>query len=234
MAQNQLIFTDEFNGSGLDAAWQVTLRDDVGNAGTNGWDFDVNLTQPSYLTVRDITAANPVANDWRIVDLDRAVPPLGNFHITIRIAWNSDGPAGQAPILANQRLFVEVLDGTGFRMIGNAGFNDSWGNDFGTRTINGCCIAPSSLPASGSALVEVDRTGTTLTFVWDGSVLHTQTISTQGAETIRIQFSHFGGADAHMGTLSVDSITVEGTLRDNEDDCPNSDLSPTVVIPLDI
>jgi hypothetical protein len=189
-AQNQLIFTDHFDDGILDPAWQVAFEGLDGLAIVNGWDFDESVTQASYLTVRDITGANSGVGDWRQVILRRTVPPLGDFHVAMRIAWNS-------PLAANGRLTVSARDGDSNPLVTRAGFADFWGNDFGTRHMDfppcggALCSVPSSLPETGSALVEIDRTGNTFTFMWDGSTIFSTTIGTQAAEKIELAFLFF-------------------------------------------
>ena len=66
--QSTVIFTDDFDVGILDPAWTITFDH------ADAWDFDESITQQSHLTVRDITGPTSLANLWRRVFLNRAIP----------------------------------------------------------------------------------------------------------------------------------------------------------------
>ena len=215
-AQNLPIFSDHFDDGIIDPNWEVLFESLDGIAITTGGVFDESITQPSDFTVHDITVATSGTSDFPTISLNRTIPALGDFHITMNISWSSEGPSGESPIQAIHALLASMLDGTGSTLFKRAGFADPWNNDTGTRTmqIPPCCGVPSSLPASGSAQVELDRTGNTLNFVWDGATAFTTPIGTQPAKKIKLRFERWDGPSGvphHMGTLAIDQITVEGT-----------------------
>ncbi len=210
---SRLIFEDHFNGPNLDSNWEITFGStDNGIATTNGWDFDVNST----LTVRGFTGQTFNINDWGGVFLTRTVPALRDFNIEMKISWDSAG-TGSNLDRAVQFIFVKAFPGNvpvspcscPDRLFG-AGYFDPWGDDTGTRKYQGWNSGPSSLPAAGSALIEIERSGDIATMTWDGIVVHSQTISTEPAEKIQIVIAGFENTASIFGTIFVDSIIVTG------------------------
>ena len=233
LAVNQLIFSDEFDDGVLDPAWEVSFKND-GNAVTTDWDYDESVSQPSWLTVRDVFGPTNEWGAWNIVELSRVIPALGDFNITMHISWESEA----LPLQFIQVLEVDVLDENGTAIIRGAGYNDSWGgDDSGTPASPSCCYAPGSLYLDGTADVEIDRTGNVFTFTFStnyptsASAYHTSSITTQDAEKVVLRFR---GSDAELhniGTLAIDHFAVEGApiytdgdgdgVLDADDNCPN-------------
>ncbi len=211
-AQTQTIFTDDFNDGILDPTWQINFVDDDGITRTTGWDFEEQVAPDSNLIVRDVIGSTP-ATGWRVVNLHRTFSPLTDFHITMAISWSSEGPNSEPNIEAIHNILLTILDEAGSLIVRRAGFTDSWGNDNGTRVMvsPSCCIVPSSLGETGSAEVELVRTGANLDFIWDGVTVFSSPIGLEPASQIRLSFEHFDSASSHMGTLFMDEIKVEGT-----------------------
>ncbi len=213
-AQSQLIFEDHFDDGVLDPAWTIFFKPD-GSTVATGWDHDESVERASWLTIREIIGAtNP--GEWKQVELQRAIPPLGDFRITMRLSW--DTPPPFEPFL--QVLEVRVLDGSGTQIVAGAGYNDSWGNDYGTHFVAFPCVTqnpggffchdPSSAGPSGEADVEIDRTGNVFTFTWNGpgARVYTATALTLDAELVAINLRQFH--NTNFGTLAIDHFSVEG------------------------
>jgi hypothetical protein len=219
-AQNQFIFEDHFDDGVLDPAWSVVFTPDGGAVAT-GWDYDESVERASWLTVREILGANTNSAEWKLVDLKRSIPPVGDFNITMKIAWATPPPFE----VFSQVLLVFVYDGSGTAIVSAAGYNDSWSNDYGTHFVAGPCVTqnpggfychdPSSAGLNGEATVEIDRTGNQFTFTWNGpgARVYTSPVSTADAEQVMLTFRVPAYDITNFGTLAIDRITVEGTLK---------------------
>ena len=216
-AVNQLIFTDHFDDGVLDPAWEISF------ANANAWDFDESLTQPSYLTVRDITENQVGTGQWSVVYLTREIPPISDFHIEAFISWDDTGPPGSNISAAIHALRVDATNSANDFILDGTGYFGAWGHTSGSMYSQGTTSTggtflfnpPSgTLPFIGNALIEMDRVGSAYTFSWNGVEVFSSTIIDTDIEKIRLRFQYFSypPVASHVGTLAIDYITVEGTL----------------------
>jgi hypothetical protein len=218
-AQNELVLIDDFDDGLLDPAWDITFTGD-GAFTTDGWDYEESGTS---LISRDITSTPSSAFGWRMIEVSRSIPPVGDFRIEASIAWDSEPPPGH-PLSANfaaQVVAFTFADGDGNWLINKVGYVDAWSAGAGgekqfSSPFGIFQTGPYTVPNAGSAFVEVNRVGNLYEFLWDGVLLFSATGPTTEIEEVILLFrksatsTPVGGG--LMGTLSFDYILVEGEL----------------------
>lgn len=198
------ILFDHFDNGTLDPAWDVSLSN------ATGWTYSESGTT---LTVTDISSTvidSGSGGEWAKVLLARSIDPLGDFGLEFAFSWDCEGSTH-----AVQNLFVELLD-AGSNRVARAGYYDPWGPSLGAKSAGiGAThthTGPNSLDYSGDALVEIVRVGDSITALWDGMALLTETAGAPITQ-VRISFEYYayddGVSDASFfGTESVDYINV--------------------------
>lgn len=168
-AQAAVVFYDDFVDEGTyDQTWREFPQ--------NAWDWNASIAD-SKLTVRDFNTwvSNVTFDDtWALItlfhDFDTA---LSDFNVEFQFAWSSDDPSSaEQSVKAMQRMYVQIYDDDGVQ-IARAGYSDSWVTAHGGQhaKINGgeeIDANQNSLGASGSAAINISRTGDELVLAWDG------------------------------------------------------------------
>lgn len=229
---DQLLF-DNFEGPMLNPHWSVEFRGNV--AMTNDWEFDVDMSRPSSLAVHDILASNSQANDWRIVEVSQPISIVGDYRIEAAIGWDTEIPAGYpgGALDASQRLVIELRSSTGQTVV-SFGYGDHWGLHAGSRfadtMVSSFPPAVGSLPLSGVATISATRTGSLLEFAWDGSTYFSVSDVDDEIAEVVVSFATFDPSPdrftptSFLGTLWIDSISVEGVSPAPSCAAPPSDL----------
>ena len=112
-------------------------------------------------------------------------------------------------------MVISLYDGSG-QVVIRAGFEDDWIGDTGCQwtQIGANWQCSSDLPHSGSASLDIDRTGDQVDILWDDGLVMSDTL-TASIEKIEIVFSHnaYDGPPTNsvFGTESVDLVNIEGT-----------------------
>jgi len=194
------VISDHFDDSTLDPAWSINFYQ------ATGWSYTESGTT---LNVTDIASTEP---GWAFVSLKQDFTPLSDFNIDFWFSWDSEGSTR-----AMQNVLVQVYGQTG--KITAAGYSDGWIPNYGAKygEIGGTSIdtGPDSLPGSGSALVNISRTGNVIEILWDG-VLLLSGASDDFVSRIELVFSYRvfdeGGISSFFGNEAIDLINVEGTI----------------------
>jgi hypothetical protein len=220
VAMADSVIYDGFSNGNLDPAWQQQFGQYA-----NGWSF---VEAGTNLTTTDIfsTIVNTESNDkWSVVNLKQTCIPLNDFAARLAFSWDSEGSNE-----AMQCLILSLRDGAGNLVIA-AGYDDAWvlhtGSVIASPGDGSICDAEyilhegiayesgyDSLPLSGSATVEVSRTGNDISVLWNSSPCVTVQ-SSVAIEQVEIMLGYYSYSNPKHGTPffgseSVDYIEVCG------------------------
>ena len=199
IASPVIVISDHFDDGTLDPAWSINFYQ------ATGWSYTESGTT---LNVTDIAATEP---GWAFVSLKQDFTPLSDFNIDFWFSWDSEGSTR-----AMQNVLVQVYGQTDKIA---AGYSDGWIPNYGAKygEIGSTSIdtGPDSLPGSGSALVNISRTGNVIDILWDGDLLLSGT-SDDLVSRVALAFSYRvydeGGITSFFGNEAIDFINVEGTI----------------------
>ena len=199
MADTVTVISDHFDDNMLDPAWSINFHQ------ATGWTYTESGTT---LNVTDIAATEP---GWASVSLTQDFAPLSDFNIDFWFSWDSEGSTR-----AMQNVLVQAYGQTG--KIIAAGYSDGWVSNYGAKygEIGGTSIdtGPDSLPDSGSALVNISRTGNVIDIRWNDDLLLSGS-SDDFISRIELVFSYRvfdEGITSFFGNEAIDFINVEGTI----------------------
>ena len=195
------VITDHFDDGTLDPAWSINFTQ------ATGWSYTESVTT---LNVTDIATTQ---SGWASVNLTKQFAPLSDFNIDFGFSWDPEGSNE-----AMQNVLVQAYAQGGTK-IAEAGYSDGWVANEGAKHggIGGTIIdtGPDSVPGSGSALVNINRTVNAIEILWDGSLL----LSGAGGdflERVDLTFGYYvydnDGITSLFGNEAVDFIKVEGTI----------------------
>lgn len=193
------VIYDHFDDGVLDPAWSIEFNQ------ATGWSYTESGTT---LNVTDVIGTEP---GWICVNLFQYIAPLSDFNIDFRFSWDSE-----SNLTAMQNVLVQAYNQTDKIM--EAGYSDGWIASEGAKygDIGGTFIdtGPDSMPASGTASVNINRTGNDIEIRWNGSLLLSGT-NGDLIERVDLVFSHYvydeGGTTSVFGNEAIDFIKVEGT-----------------------
>jgi hypothetical protein len=195
-----IVINDHFNDGTLDPAWAINFTQ------VTGWNYTENGTN---LNVTDMATTG---SGWTCVNLTQYLTtPLSDFNIDFKFSWDSEGS-----VKSMQNVLVQGYAQDGNR-IAVAGYSDGWFTSEGAKygEIGGSTIdtGPDSLASSGSASVNIKRTGSATKILWDGGSL---IAGTNGDLLYRVDlvFSHYAyddqaGLTSFFGNEAVDLVRVE-------------------------
>jgi hypothetical protein len=201
-----LIFNDHFNDASLDPAWGVTFQN------ATGWNY---VEAGTALTVTGIGSASQdtgSGGNWATVNMSRSFAPLTDFNIGFSFSWDSKNSVN-----AMQYVGIELYD-TSKNLISKAGFMDAWVDSTGQKysTVGGLSYYSGydSLGLSGSAVIDITRSGSEIGINFNNSTILSGTNANQLAD-IKLAFGYYDysgyGKKSLFGSESVDLITVDGT-----------------------
>ena len=206
----------------------------------NVWEWDWTIDN-SNLVVENFNTwvtNSDLDGEWALVTLFQNGdfdPPLGDFNVTFQFAWNSDDPrTGDPSLKAMQRLYVQIYDVDGVQ-IARAGYSDSWvaangGQHAKIREGTEIEASPNELESSGSANINISRSGSEIKLGWNGSLL-VSGINNKPLQTIGILFYYYPydgmGGPSFFGTEFVDFVRVEDEPASDETTTSTSSISDT-------
>ena len=197
-----LIFNDHFINGSLDPTWGVTFQN------ATGWNYAETGT---VLTVTGISPAAPNTVNWAAVNLSTYFTPLTNFNLGFGFSWDSKNTNN-----AMQYVGIELYDVSN-NLISKAGFSDDWvgstGQNYSKVGGNSYYSGPNSLGLSGSAVIDINRTGSAIGINFNNSPLLSGT-NANHLGGIKLVFGYYdfnGYATSLFGSESVDYITLNGT-----------------------
>jgi hypothetical protein len=214
-----VVVYDHFNDGVLDPAWSVGFNN------ATGWSY---VESGSTLSVTDISPSGP---EWGAVNLTRQVTSIGDFSLIFDFSWGSD-----SSVRAMQNILVQMYGDSG--MIAAAGYSDGWidssGEKFAMIGGNVFNSGVGSVPLAGSARVQIIRSGSAVTVLWNGTQLISGTDSTP-VTRIDLVFSYRNVGDSEgpgiFGSESVDLIEVRAFSEfdfDQDGDVDGSDLAELI------
>ncbi len=205
-AAAEVVVHDDFDDAVLDPAWEVNLQDAL------GWTYEESGTSITVANIEPEFINHTSGGPWAIVSLSQTFPALSDFHVDFELAWDCLGSNA-----AMQQHLIFLHDSNGEAVVG-VGFSDQW---VGARACRYALIGSTTqcvaneLPFSGSASVDIDRTGDLVTILWDEVAILSEGLSVHiaGVEIV-FSFNAYDGppTDSIFGTESVDLVTVEGDL----------------------
>jgi hypothetical protein len=190
---------DDFDDGYLTGAWTLTFLN------TNAWTYVESGTE---LTVTDIVDY-VVDEDWAIVRLSQSLPTVTDFDLDFEFSWDSEGSGD-----AMQCVFVWLYGSLG-EVIAGGGAWDAWRLNPGSKygQVGGASTPSSigSIPLTGSASVNISRTGDTIAILWNDAPLYSGTETGTPAE-VAIEFKYYhqsGSTTSFFGNESVDLVRLE-------------------------
>jgi hypothetical protein len=198
-AAASIVVNDDFNDNLLDSAWSINFDN------ATWWTY---IESGTTLRVTDIATTGA---GWTSVNLTQYFTPLSDFNIDFDFSWDSEEDNG-----AMQNVLVQAYDQNGSK-IAEAGYSDGWFVSGGAQygMIGGSIVdtGPDSMPYSGSASININRTADAIEILWDGASLLS---GTEGAllDRVDLVFSYYVYNESGLtsfGNETVDLIKVEGT-----------------------
>lgn len=206
-----VILEDGFDDGALNPSWSVML-----GAYASAWSYNES---GGKLTVTDITPTPITDSKWSQVYMYRSFAPLTDFHVDFDFSWDSENSPA-----AMQSVFLYLLaDNFSLASLASpvawGGYDDAWNRSLGQKVAaagEGIFYQsnPGSLPYSGTASVDISRSGDNIEFYWDGAQL------TSGSDShylvgVAVVFKFYdwnGSYPSFFGSESLDLIKVDGTL----------------------
>lgn len=218
-SQADVVLLDDFDGENLNTTvWRELAQNASG--------LDENVSG-GKLVVEDINDPWVINREgggtWALVTLFSQAfdPPLSDFNSEFQFSWSSDDPdTGVQSVQAMQGIYIAAYD-TEAAQITRAGYHDSWvsypggkaGKIRGEDEIN---VAQHRLESSGSATINISRTGDEVVVSWDGEPLMSGT-NDKPLQSIGILFYYYAydgvGGPSFFGTESVDLVRVEDDVQ---------------------
>lgn len=212
LSKGEVVFSDHFSASTLAPAWSIAFTK------STGWTYTVPSASGTHLVVSDILGV-PLVNDsgtvddWGRIALSREFQSVGDFHLRFDISWDSEGRLDPM-----QKVFLTLRD-VNHQYVANAGYDDSWvgysgSRSTGIRDVGFINSDKGSMPLSGTASIEFQRSGSTLSINWNGQQIISGTNSTPIAEVqLTFEFFNYNGSAGRstFANESVDSIILSSS-----------------------
>jgi hypothetical protein len=197
-------FQEDFSGPDMPVQWSRTQGPSPHTHSTVS--FDSN-----GLTMTDLNST-ATGNFWATESYFRPIHLAGDFSITASINWESINSDFQELMI---RLWAEGADPETDNPLAEIGFADlttKLGRQIAELGGASFDSGESSLGATGSALLTLDRSGNLLSLQWDGQELLNGNISeTVGVIELGFGYRHFSTPGvSSFGVLGVSSLTVTG------------------------
>jgi hypothetical protein len=215
-----VVVYDHFDDGVLDPAWSVTFDN------ATGWSY---IESGSILSVTEIA---PVGLGWSSVSPTMYITPIGDFSLNFDFSWDSSNS-----VRAMQNILVQLYDDLGNKLVA-VGYSDGWIQASGAQyaMVGGSVFdsGPGSMPLAGSAHVQITRSGSAITVLWNGAQLFSGTGNTP-VNRIELVFSYCNFSDSEgpslFGSESVDWIEVRAFSEfdfDQDGDVDGSDLAELI------
>ncbi|MEW6535416.1 MAG: PEP-CTERM sorting domain-containing protein [Candidatus Auribacterota bacterium] len=199
------VINDDFNGSSLDPAWDVSF---IGNIKSPYWNYSVSGGKLAvYDLYNDIWYPDGYAT-YTQVTLSQEFPAMSDFNLTVNFAWNQDSNVDAGFMF----IILPEITMSGYRDVWNnaPGQIESLDLDTGEKY-----IGPRTLPYNDSVEIEISRVNDILSFRWDNVLIYEYTDDTPLDKlTINLYFKamNLSGVYTAYGTQYIDSVILEGTL----------------------
>jgi len=195
------VISDHFDDGILDPAWSISITQ------ATGWSYTEIGTN---LNVTDIAATD---SGWACVNLKQEFAPLTDFKIDFGFSWDSEGSDNA---MQNVHVQAYTQDGT---MIAYAGYSDGVFGDGAKFGKAGSAVIDEGpgypMPGSGSAIININRTGSDIEILWDDALFLTG-MGDDLIDRVDLVFSYRlceeAGITSFFGSEAVDFINVEGTI----------------------
>lgn len=199
---------DDFNDGVLDPAWVYSETSGVADA--------TYYESNGYLNITDIVDADPSVNVGGKISFSRQLDYTlsGGFHVDYTFKWNEYNDPD-----ARQALFMWLYSPEG-TLVTDVRFTDAWPTVPGRQDVSIAqgtfsYSSAQNLPYSGTADIDIDRTGDQITIKWNGNTLLTGTDSSDIA-AVEIaawhsSWHHSPGVDITFGDFQVDYLNITGS-----------------------
>lgn len=201
------VVDDHFDDNVLSADWTIE------NSNSSGFSYTESGTT---LTVNDVFSTvnyTSSGGTWSITTLNQTFSALSDFSLEFDYGWDSEGS-----YKALQNVYVTLYD-INDAILFRGGHNDGWVAQSG-RTIAGIGGAGSYLgaagsdPLTGTAQLDVNRTGNLISVSQNGSNIFSG-LNSELIDQVSIEFWHYQysgpGGPSFFGSGSVDKINLSGT-----------------------
>ena len=195
---------DDFNDAILDSAWAVNLDH------ATGWTYEETGSSLSVTEIEPETIDHGNGALWANIILSQSFTSLDDFHADFDFSWDSGGSDS-----AMQRIYVKLYNDNVLMIC--TGYADAWVANNGKKN---AFIGSDSIPSdthdlnlSGSASIDIDRTGDNISIKWDETEL-LSSVSADPINKVEIEFSYYAydaGASSFFGSEGIDLIKISGT-----------------------
>lgn len=197
---------DDFNDGSLSSSWTSTLNN------ATSWDYSESGGQ---FTVTDITTSNSYDGSggiWGTASIYQTFSSVSDFSASMSLSWDSESDNQ-----AMQQVFLSLYDDSD-ALVAKVGYFDSWVRHTGDYLpmIGSDYLYPdyNTLAHSGSSLVELNRSGSSISAFWNGVEVFSG-ISDLEVSKLSIDFSHYDysgvSGTSFYGTTSIDYVNFEGS-----------------------
>lgn len=174
-----VVLHDDFDDGSLSPAWDAIFD------GANAWTFTETGTVLMVTDIgEDFIRCTGGCGAAKVI-LRQPVPPVVDFHLDFDFSWDN-----MADNKAMMRLFVTLL-GPNDEVVVRTGYRDAWyltrGDKLAVTETDSFSSGPNTLPFSGTASIDVERTNDSISIAWDGNTLLTSPSATPVQE-LRLEF----------------------------------------------
>lgn len=183
-----VVIADDFDGVELGSHWSAV-------SGPEGVTVSTEVSASSY----SVTSLEGPTGEWATHTLLHTFAPVSDFDLTIDLAWDSSINGGSDML----RLGVRLLDADGF-VVASMSYNDAWVQFSGHRLASGGDEPAATYnpgvgteALAGDAALRILRSGSAMTFSWNGEVLLSEVASSPAVTGLEL----FVGAFQYSGPL---------------------------------